>query len=321
MESLYIISIIKTLSLRAKKLREALHSSIIQKSTLILSIVRAPFNNDTFLKDFEMSINISNISKDKELHSKFEFVENSKRSVNNKNTIELRNIEISPEESHILPNIDSRVYKATKMLLDKTFDAGTSAVSKANNYMFSERLIPEQINMVSKYADYNKMKRLQIKRNSRTTHSRNKSEQVGTFRSIKSAEKDSADDHFVSVNTAKNISFHKNRKGIKSRKLNTRSVFESDNPDHSILQIGKNVHLTRRTLHSQKRRNFPRYRPNVLPPPPLGKTLGHGILVETGKLNKSDIHELLKQSEEIDHTPLQKTNFLSISNKFVDSIF
>lgn len=115
-------------------------------------------------------------------------------------------LEISREESYILPQLDPRVQKATKILIDNTFSSnGYKPATSTNKSLFSEKLVPEHTLAISQYADYNMMRRLKMKRNSRTSHSRNKSKDRGFMKSV---DRKMVTEQFIQNNSNKTIVFN-----------------------------------------------------------------------------------------------------------------
>lgn len=115
-------------------------------------------------------------------------------------------LEMTRQESNILPQLDPRVQKATKILIDNTFSKDSyNPATATNKSLFSEKLIQEHTLATSQYADYNMMRRLKMKRNSRTSHSRNKS-QDREF--MKSGNRKIVTEQFIPNNSNQTIVFN-----------------------------------------------------------------------------------------------------------------
>lgn len=79
------------------------------------------------------------------------------------------NIDVEPIYSdqggnHALPNIDSRAYKAGKMLIDHSFNYSVNPNSATNKSIFSEKVIPDRSVITSKYADLNRFRSLKTRK-------------------------------------------------------------------------------------------------------------------------------------------------------------
>jgi hypothetical protein len=67
-------------------------------------------------------------------------------------------------EQQVLPNIDSRAFKASRILVDNSFNISFHPNSATNNSMFSEKVFPNKAIVTSKYAEFNRFRNLKMRK-------------------------------------------------------------------------------------------------------------------------------------------------------------
>ena len=179
--------------------------------------------------------------------------------------------------------------------------------------------IRNQTNYSSKYKEYNNFKRMKMKRNSKTSHSRNyKNDNKTVAESIKSGNQNISNKSNILFSPSNNaFSIHqKENSRVLARRLKTRSTKRSMIFDSGVRNIKSPVN-SKRIMHSFNRTHFSRDQYRALPPPPLGHTVGHGIMNSSSALSNLNLQFGVKSEIEIE-IPVNKAfqNNISYNKMF-----
>lgn len=232
--------------------------------------------------------------------------------------------QLNMDESVIFPDVDTRAGKAAKLLIDKqykTYDATQVEADRQKIQKYSQKLSSRQHPNYIQIQNLNNLRRINMRRQSRTAHSRNHTGRNYNLNVMSNNETDLRSQNkvenasFMNVSHTSGFVMNMNHKVRATRKMRNLSIHNKD--PINVLNYVKEIPSTRRQKVTQSRGNAVSQNRSVLPPPPYGKAIGHGILPASGLNYTVDLNELFERtidSQNLDEKLINLTSHRTFIN-------